>query len=86
MAVARAGVEFDVESELLSDSALRHAWGPPSFVQSSLLDLVSSFSLKSFRAASLVYGQFGFHLEVSTVLEGLGVWLLLCLLKLLLVL
>ena len=77
MAVARAGVEFDVESEL--------AWGPPSFVQSSLLDLVSSFSLKSFRAASLVYGQFGFHLEVSTVLEGLGVRLL-CLLELLLVL
>ena len=74
-----------MESDLLWDSVLRRAWGPPSFVQSSLLDLVSSFSLKSFRAASLVYGQFGFHLEVSTVLEGLGVRLL-CLLELLLVL
>lgn len=67
MAVARAAVEFDVESELLTDSA----WGPPSFVYSSLLDLVSSFSFESSRAASLVYDQFDLLSAAVSILRCL---------------
>lgn len=53
---ARRGIRCGYWKARSLDSALR-AWGPPSSVQSSLLDLVSSFSFKSSRADSPVYRQ-----------------------------